>query len=133
MGLSIRGKRARFVYEKIRPVRDLFLVIFFVSMGMLIDPSQFLNPSVVLSIIGLALLGKYVGSYLGAVLSGQRERAGDVGIGMTPRGEFSFIIAGQASSAGATRTLIYPIAGAVVLFTTLVSALAQIPRRKRWK
>jgi len=102
-------------------------------MGMLVDPSQFLNLRVVLPIIGLALVGKYAGSYLGAVLSAQREQVGDVAIGMTPRGEFSFIIAGEASSAGAARTLIYPIAGAVVLFTTLVSALAQIPKRKRWK
>ena len=133
MGLSIRGKRARFVYEKVRPIRDLFLVIFFVSMGMLVDPSQFLNFSVVLPVIGLALIGKYVGSYLGAVLSAQRQRAGDVAIGMTPRGEFSFIIAAEASSIGAARTLIYPIAGVVVLFTTLVSALVQIPRKKRRK
>jgi CPA2 family monovalent cation:H+ antiporter-2 len=131
MGLMIRGKRARFVYEKIRPVRDLFLVIFFVSMGMLVDPSQFLNASLVLPVIGLALIGKYVGSYLGAFLSAQRERAGDIAIGMTPRGEFSFVIAGEAYSVGAARAFIYPIAGAIVLFTTLVSAIAQIPRKKR--
>jgi CPA2 family monovalent cation:H+ antiporter-2 len=131
MGLMIRGKRARFVYEKIRPIRDLFLVIFFVSMGMLVGPSQFLNASLVLPVIGLALIGKYVGSYLGAFLSAQRERAGDIAIGMTPRGEFSFVIAGEAYSVGAARAFIYPIAGAIVLFTTLVSAIAQIPRKKR--
>jgi CPA2 family monovalent cation:H+ antiporter-2 len=133
MGLGIRAKRARFVYEKVRPIRDLFLTIFFVSMGMLVDPSQFLNLNVVLPVVGLAVIGKYVGSYLGAVLSAQRERASEAAIGMTPRGEFSFIIADEASSLGAARTLIYPIAGAVVIFTTLISALVQIPRRNRRK
>jgi len=133
MGLSIRGKRARFVYEKVRPVRDLFIVIFFVSMGMLVDPSLFLNASIVLPVVGLALIGKYVGSYLGSVLSNQRKEARDVAVGMTPRGEFSFIIANEASSVGAARTLIYPIAGAVVFFTTLISAVAQIPRKQHPK
>jgi CPA2 family monovalent cation:H+ antiporter-2 len=131
MGLAIRGKRARFVYEKILPIRDLFLVIFFVSMGMLVDPSQFLNVSIVLPVAGLALIGKYLGSYLAAVLSVERNEANGVAIGMTPRGEFSFVIAHDAVSAGAARALIYPIAGTVVVVTTLVSALAQIPKKRR--
>jgi len=133
MGLAIRGKRARFVYRKIQPIRDLFLVIFFVSMGMLVDPSQLLNISVVLPVVGLALIGKYSGSYLGAVLSAQRERANDVATGMTPRGEFSFIIAREAFLTGTARALIYPIAGTVVIATTLASALARIPGRRRLK
>jgi CPA2 family monovalent cation:H+ antiporter-2 len=131
MGLTIRGKRAKFVHDKIRPIRDLFLVIFFVSMGMLVDPSQFLNASVVLPVLGLALIGKYSGSYLGMILSARRQDANEVAIGMTPRGEFSFIIAREAFSTGAARALIYPIAGTVVIATTLISALAQIPRKRR--
>jgi len=133
MGLVIRGKRAKFVHDKIRPIRDLFLVIFFVSMGMLVEPSQFLNINVVLPVVGLALIGKYSGSYLGAILSSRRADASDIAIGMTPRGEFSFIIAREAFSTGAARALIYPIAGTVVITTTLVSALAQIPRKRRWR
>jgi CPA2 family monovalent cation:H+ antiporter-2 len=131
MGLAIRGKRAKFVYRKVRPVRDLFLVIFFVSMGMLVDPSQFLNVSVVLPVVALALVGKYLGAYLAAVVSAERKEANNVAIGMTPRGEFSFVIARDAVSAGAARALIYPIAGTVVIATTLVSALAHIPRKRR--
>jgi CPA2 family monovalent cation:H+ antiporter-2 len=131
MGLVIRGKRAKFVHGKVSPVRDLFLVIFFVSMGMLVDPSQFLNLSVVLPVVGLALVGKYSGSYLAAVASGKRREANNVAIGMMPRGEFSFVIARDAVSTGAARALIYPIAGTVVIATTLVSALAQISRKRR--
>jgi len=130
MGLMIRGKRARFVHGKVRPVRDLFLVIFFVSMGMLVDSSEFLNAAVVLPPVGLALIGKYAGARVGALLASHGSAAHDIAIGMAPRGEFSFIIAREASSTGATRALIYPIAGTVVLATTLFSALAQISRKR---
>jgi CPA2 family monovalent cation:H+ antiporter-2 len=130
MGLVIVGKRARFVYEKIHPVRDLFLIVFFVSMGMLVDPSQLLNLAVVVPILVLAILGKYAGSYLGVLLSGQRKEASDVAIRMNPRGEFSFVIAREASSTGVARALIYPIAGTVVIVTTLIASLAQIRRKK---
>jgi CPA2 family monovalent cation:H+ antiporter-2 len=133
MGLAVRGKRARFVHDKIRPIRDLFLVIFFVSMAILVDPSQFLNASVVLPVVGLALIGKYSGSYLAAILSAKREGANDVAVGMTPREEFSFIIAREVSFTGVARALIYPIAGTVVIATTPVSAVAQIPRKRHWK
>jgi len=130
MGLVIVGKRARFVYEKIRPIRDLFLIVFFVSMGMLVDPSLLLNMRVMIPIVALALSGKYVGSYLGVLLTGQRTVASDVATRMNPRGEFSFVIAREASSTRAAQALIYPIAGSVVLATTLVTSIAQIPRKK---
>jgi CPA2 family monovalent cation:H+ antiporter-2 len=131
MGLVIVGKRARFVYEKIHPVRDLFLIVFFVSMGMLVDLSQLLNLRVVIPILVLAILGKYSGSYLGVLLSGQRKEASDVAICMNPRGEFSFVIAREASSTGVARALIYPIAGTVVIVTTLIASLAQIRSKKK--
>jgi CPA2 family monovalent cation:H+ antiporter-2 len=131
MGLMIRGKRARFIYMKTRAVYDLFLTIFFVSMGMLVDTSQFLNFALILPVVGFGFLGKYVGSYLGAVLSSQRAEARDIAIDMNPRGEFSFVLAREASATGAARALIYPITGSLVLFTTLVSAIATIPRHKK--
>lgn len=131
MGLMIRGKRARFIYMKTRSVYDLFLTIFFVSMGMLVDTSQFLNFALILPVVGLGFLGKYVGSYLGAFLSSQKADAKHVAIDMNPRGEFSFVLAREAVTTGAARALVYPITGSLVLFTTLVSAIATIPRHKR--
>ena len=135
MGLMIRGKRARFVYMKTRSVYDLFLTIFFVTMGMLVDTSQLLNFALILPVVGLGFLGKYVGSYLGAFLSSQKADAKHVAIDMNPRGEFSFVLAREAAITGAARALVYPITGSLVLFTTLVSAIATIPRHKRrsWK
>jgi CPA2 family monovalent cation:H+ antiporter-2 len=131
MGLVIRGKRARFIHMKTRALYDLFLTIFFVSMGMLVDTSQFLNLAYVLPVVGLGLVGKYIGSYFGAVMSSQKAEAKNIAIDMLPRGEFSFILARDASAAGVAGALIYPLAGSLVLFTTLLSAVATIPRNMK--
>jgi CPA2 family monovalent cation:H+ antiporter-2 len=131
MGLVIRGKRARFIHMKTRPIYDLFLTIFFVSMGMLVDSSQLLNIAYLLPVIGLGFFGKYVGSYVGAIMSSQKIEAKEIAIDMNPRGEFSFILAREASAAGVAGALIYPITGGLVLFTTLISAIGTIPRIKK--
>ena len=125
MGLVIRGKRARFVYSKVRPVRDLFLVVFFVSMGMLTDLSLLLSPTIVLPLLVMAVVGKYAGSYLGALISRERREAGRIAVGMIPRGEFSLIMARDASALGLVQSVVYPIVGAAVLVTSLVSAIVQ--------
>lgn len=126
IGSFTAGKHARFVLERIKPVRDLFIVIFFVSMGILVDPSHLLNPAAILVIVGSSLVGKYAVSYLGSILSGHVELAGNAAIYMSPREEFSFILAREATLTGISRTPIYPAAGAVVLVSTLASALFQI-------
>jgi CPA2 family monovalent cation:H+ antiporter-2 len=131
MGLVIRGKRARFIYGKTRSVYDLFLTIFFVSMGMLVDTSQLLNLAYVLPVVGLGFIGKYVGAYVGATLSSRKAEARGIAIDMNPRGEFSFILAREASAAGVAGALIYPITGSLVLFTTLISAVVTIPRNRK--
>lgn len=133
MGLVIRGKRARFIFAKTRPVYDLFLTIFFVSMGMLVDTSHLFNLAYVLPVVGMGFLGKYVGSYVGAMLSSRKTEARDMAIDMTPRGEFSFILAREASALGLVGPFIYPITGGLVLFTTLISAIVTIPRNKMRK
>jgi CPA2 family monovalent cation:H+ antiporter-2 len=131
MGFFTLGKRAKFILGKILPVRDLFIVIFFVSMGMLIDPSALLNPTLTLPIVGLAIAGKFLGSYLGGILSRHRDIARDMALGMNPRGEFSFIIAREASSSNITGGIIYPAASIVVLFTCLISGILQVFKSKK--
>jgi len=131
MGLVIVGKRADFVYVKIRPVRDLFLVIFFVTMGILLDVSELLNIFAVLVVIATSFLAKYLGAYLGSLLVGEKQRASDVAIGMVPRGEFNLILAREASTFGVASTALYSLAGMTVLGTTLLSSLVQLVRQRR--
>jgi CPA2 family monovalent cation:H+ antiporter-2 len=131
MGLVIRGKRARFIHMKTRAVYDLFLTVFFVSMGMLVDTSQLLNVTYTLPVVGLGFFGKYVGSYFGAILSSQGSEAKNIAVDMNPRGEFSFVLAHDATAAGIAGTLIYPLTGSLVIFTSLISSAITITRRKK--
>ena len=121
MGLMIRGKQAEFITEKIGPVKDLFVVLFFVSMGTLINIAALLTVTVpIVAIIAIAIIGKFVGSWIGAILAKARDEATKVGVSMLPRGEFSFIVAAEGTGLGVASQILYPIAG----LTTLVSSVA---------
>ena len=107
----------------IMPVRDLFAAIFFVSVGMLIDPAiivQHWAPVVVLTFI--VIVGKVLGVGIGAFLAGNGTRiAVEAGMSLAQIGEFSFIIAGLGVTLGATREFLYPVAVAVSAVTTLTT------------
>jgi monovalent cation:H+ antiporter-2, CPA2 family len=107
----------------IRPVRDLFAAIFFVSVGMLIDPAIIAQhwPAVAV-FTALVIAGKFVGVSLGAFLTGNGTRTSvEAGMSLAQIGEFSFIIAALGISLNATRDFLYPIAVAVSAITTLTT------------
>src|SRR5262249_28877441 len=105
----------------ILPVRDLFAAIFFVSVGMLIDPAIIAQHWLAVTVFtALVIAGKFIGVSLGAFLTGNGTRTSvQAGMSLTQIGEFSFIIAGLGISLGATRDFLYPIAVAVSAITTL--------------
>jgi CPA2 family monovalent cation:H+ antiporter-2 len=107
----------------VRPVRDIFAAIFFVSVGVLIDPALIAAhwlPIVVLTIVVVA--GKMVGVSLGAFLTGNPVRTSvQAGMSMAQIGEFSFIIATLGLSLGATGSFLHPVAVAVSAVTTLTT------------
>ncbi len=121
MGLMIRGRQAKFVMEKVGPIKDLFVVLFFVSMGTLINIGAVLTVTLpILAITTTAILGKFWGSWAGARLSTAKSDATKVGISMLPRGEFSFIVAREGTALGVAVPLLFPVAG----LSTLVSSIA---------
>jgi CPA2 family monovalent cation:H+ antiporter-2 len=105
------------------PVRDMFSAIFFVTIGMLIDPRmlpQYAWPIVILSL--LVIVGKVVGCSFGIFVGGGDLRTSlRVGMGLAQIGEFSFIIATLGLTLNVTSGFLYPIAVAVSVITTLVS------------
>jgi CPA2 family monovalent cation:H+ antiporter-2 len=111
------------VEELVRPVRDLFAAIFFVSVGMLIEPALVARHWVaVLAFIALVTLGKSAAVGLGAFLTGGGVRTSvQAGMSLGQIGEFSFILAALGTSLGATREFLYPIAVAVSAVTTLTT------------
>jgi Kef-type K+ transport system, predicted NAD-binding component len=111
------------IERSIEPVRDMFAAVFFVSVGMLIDPrlmAQHWLP--VLAFTVVVVLGKVVGVTLGAFLTGHSVRTSfQAGMSLAQIGEFSFIIAGLGLSLGAVGHFLYPVAVAVSALTTLIT------------
>ncbi|MBX5484198.1 MAG: cation:proton antiporter [Myxococcaceae bacterium] len=107
----------------VQPVRDLFAAIFFVSVGMLINPKMILDhwPAVLVFSV-LVIAGKIVAVSVGSFLTGNGTRASvQAGMSLAQIGEFSFIIAGLGVSLKATGDFLYPMAVAVSGITTLTT------------
>ncbi|MEO5581041.1 MAG: cation:proton antiporter, partial [Gemmatimonadaceae bacterium] len=107
----------------VHPVRDMFVAIFFVSVGMLIDPrviAEHAGAVIVLSII--VVTGKFVAVSMGSFITGNGLRSSmQAGMSLAQIGEFSFIIAAVGLATGATRGFLYPVAVAVSAITTLAT------------
>lgn len=106
-----------------KSVKDLFGVVFFVSVGMLIDPKiilEYWKP--ILIITGLTIVGKLVTTGGGALLSGQPLKTSvQTGLSLTQIGEFSFIIATLGLTLNVTSGFLYPITVAVSAITTFTT------------
>jgi CPA2 family monovalent cation:H+ antiporter-2 len=107
----------------IDPVRDMFSAIFFVAVGLLLDPRVLIEYATPIALITLAVvIGKVLTCSLGAFLAGNDGKTSlRVGMGLAQIGEFSFIIAALGISLQVTSDFLYPIAVAVSAFTTLLT------------
>jgi len=124
MGLMIRGPQAHFVKEKVGPIKDLFIVLFFVSMGTLINIGALLTVTLpIIAVLAIAIFGKFVGCWAGARLSGAKDEATLVGLSMLPRGEFSFIVAQEGTGLGVAAQILYPVAGLATLISSIMSSI----------
>jgi CPA2 family monovalent cation:H+ antiporter-2 len=109
----------------IHPVRDMFGAIFFVAVGMLIEPATLLPnwPAVVL-LTAVVIGGKLAGVSLGALLAGHDLRTSlRAGMSMAQIGEFSFLIAGLGLAQGSVGGHLFPVAVTVSVLTALLSPL----------
>lgn len=107
----------------IEPVRDLFSAIFFVAIGLMIDPSILVEYAWPIVVITLAVvLGKMLSCGMGAFIAGNDGRTSlRVGMGLSQIGEFSFIIAALGVTLQVTSDFLYPVAVAVSAITTLLT------------
>ena len=111
------------IHRIITPIKDLFCAVFFVSVGMLVDPQilvKYIGP--ILVIAGTVILFKSSAATLGIILSGKNiKTAIQSGFCFCQIGEFSFIIAGLGLSFGVINPDIYPIIVSVSIVTTFVT------------
>ncbi|RCL29541.1 cation/H(+) antiporter [Pseudomonas sp. AFG_SD02_1510_Pfu_092] len=107
----------------IEPVRDLFSAIFFVAIGLMIDPGVLVDYAWPIVVITLAVvLGKMLSCGMGAFIAGNDGRTSlRVGMGLSQIGEFSFIIAALGMTLQVTSDFLYPVAVAVSAITTLLT------------
>ncbi len=111
------------VERLVEPVRDMFAAVFFVSVGMLIDPALVgRHWPAVLALTAAVVVGKVVAVSVGSFLTGNGLRpAIQTGMSLAQIGEFSFIIAGLGVSLHATDAFLYPVAITVSGLTTLLT------------
>ncbi|MFZ1375365.1 MAG: cation:proton antiporter [Geothrix sp.] len=117
--------RERVVEHLVHPLRDMFVAVFFVSIGMQIDPAQLLPNWRALLLFGaLVLIGKIVSGALGGLLGGNSLRNSiRAGAGLAQIGEFSFIIAALGQQLGVVGPALFPVLVATCAWTTLTTPL----------
>ena len=114
-----RGK----IEALIEPVRDMFSAVFFVAIGMMIDPRVVVEYATPIGVVTAAVVvGKVLTCAFGSFVTGNDLRTSvRVGMGMAQIGEFSFIIAALGLTLKVTSPFLYPIAVAVSAVTTLLT------------
>ncbi len=115
--------QAEHIEHLVKPVKDLFGAIFFVSVGMLINPGTLYEYALPVAILTLVvILGQSISSTIGALLSGQPlKQSVQTGMSLSQIGEFSFIIATLGMTLNVTSDFLYPIVVAVSAVTTFTT------------
>ena len=111
------------IIRLVEPVKNLFGAVFFVSVGMLVDPHVLVEYAVPIACLVLTILvGQAVFGTFSFMLSGQPLKpAMQCGFSMAQIGEFSFIIASLGLSLGVIGEFLYPVVVAVSVITTFLT------------
>jgi CPA2 family monovalent cation:H+ antiporter-2 len=115
--------QAEHIEHLVKPVKDLFGAVFFVSVGMLINPETLIEYALPVAILTLVVIfGQSLSSTIGALLSGQPlKQSIQTGMSLSQIGEFSFIIATLGTTLKVTSDFLYPIVVAVSAITTFTT------------
>ena len=121
--LIAESKMAERAEHVVKPVQDLFGAVFFVSVGMMVDPKLLVEYALpIMLVIFTTIIGKLIFTSLGVLLSGQSlNTAIHCGFSLAQIGEFSFIIASVGMSLGVISDFLYPIIVAVSVITTFTT------------
>lgn len=115
--------QAEHIEHLVKPVKDLFGAVFFVSVGMLINPEMLMKYGFPVAILTLVvILGQSLSATIGALFSGQPlKQSIQTGMSLSQIGEFSFIIATLGMTLNVTSDFLYPIVVAVSAITTFTT------------
>jgi monovalent cation:H+ antiporter-2, CPA2 family len=111
--------------RRLLPFRDLFAVLFFISIGSLIDPDELGRGLGWLGLLlGVLLVGKVLVTYLLARLTKLAARPLQLAVGLAQVGEFSFVLASVGLAAGVIERPLYAAMLSAVAVTIAVSTIA---------
>jgi len=130
MGLVLSDtKLSHYLEERIAEVGNVFVPIFFVVLGMLVDVRAMVSALAFGAVISfLAIISKIFGCGLPALLVGfNRRGATRIGFGMLPRGEVALIVAGVGLAAGIIDSTIFGVSILMTMVTTLIAPIALVP------
>jgi CPA2 family monovalent cation:H+ antiporter-2 len=121
--IMAEARELRLIERLIEPIRDMFSAIFFVTIGLMFDPSVFITYALPIAVISAAVvIGKVLTCSLGTFAAGEDGRTSmKVGMGLAQIGEFSFIIATLGLTLKVTSEFLFPIVVAVSAITTLLT------------
>ena len=126
MGSILAGTSyAERIEHVVTPVKDLFGAVFFISVGMMVNPAVIANywPSILL-LSAVVIVGMIVFGTFGMLVTGQTLRVAiRSGFSLTQIGEFAFIIATLGMSLGVLDASLYPIIVAVSVLTTFTTPM----------
>ena len=111
------------IIRLVEPVKNLFGAIFFVSVGMLVDPHILVEYALpILTLVFTILIGQAIFGSLAFMLGGETMKSAmKCGFSMAQIGEFSFIIASLGLSLGVISKFLYPVVVAVSVITTFLT------------
>jgi CPA2 family monovalent cation:H+ antiporter-2 len=123
--MGAESEPLRRIHQQCVPLRTLFSAIFFVTIGLLIDPGQMIaNGPLILALTAVVIVGKSTNCTIGALLTGQDlKNAVQTGLGLAQIGEFAYLIALIGVSLKAVDGSLYQIAVGVSVLTTLLNPL----------
>lgn len=121
--IMAESRQIKAIERLIAPIRDMFSAIFFVAIGLLLDPHAvvtYIQPIILVTIA--VIVGKISSRTVGVMIAGHDGATSlRVGMGLAQIGEFSFIIATLGLSLGVISNFLYPIAVATSVITTLLT------------
>ncbi len=113
------------IEKTIKPLKDFFGAVFFVSVGMMVNPAMFWEYAFPICVITfIVMVGKVAFSCFGFIVSGQPLKTSVLGaFSLAQVGEFAFIIASLGMSLGVLHKQVYPIIVAVSVITTFFTPM----------
>ena len=121
--LIAEAPNAENIEHLVSPIKDLFGAVFFVSVGMMVNPALLLDYAVPVAVLVVTtILGQLFFSTCGVLAAGQKLHTAVLcGFSLTQIGEFSFILATLGMNLGVTSDFLYPIIVAVSVITTFTT------------